>query len=607
MFTQVGAIIGTPEYMSPEQAASEEDIDTRSDVYSLGVVLYELLVGALPLELTEGRSLPLHELLRRIREEDAPRPSTRFRTAAGQAPQSARNRRTEPHALGRQLRGDLDSIALKALEKERSRRYGSPSDLAADIDRYLRSQPVLAVPPSIAYRSRKFIRRHRITVAASAGLAAALIALVVSLTLSSVRIVRERDRANREAQSAQRVADFLVGAFNVSDPSESRGNKITAREVLDRGARQLDTDLADQPQVRARLMFTIASVYEGLGLYEPAKQLVAKAGAIQQHVLGPDDRETLASQRLLARLLQYQARYTDAENLYRDTLQKQERLFGPDHVEVLRTKAALGSVLNQLGRYPDAEKLLTEVMQKTDLTLGPGSPESLAALNSLAIAADGSRQYQKEAALDEELYRRRLRALGPDHPDTFGAMQNLAYTYYRLGRYAEAEDLQRRGLEIGRRILGNEHPNVLLALGNLANTLVSEHKLQEAEALQREALELRRRVLGPDHPETQFAIGNLALVLLAQKRYAQAEQLYREALQGEIKALGENHPEIAYAWYNLATAEAAQKKRANALSDLDRAIDHGYTDTEEIASDEGWEPLRSDAGYQQAIARMKQH
>ena len=606
MLTQVGAIIGTPEYMSPEQAASEADIDTRSDVYSLGVVFYELLVGALPLELTEGRSLPLDELLRRIREEDAPRPSTNFRTGTEHTLLSARNRRTEPRVLRKQLKGDLDSIALKALEKERSRRYGSPSDFAADIERYLRSQPVLAVPPSLAYRSRKFIRRHRITVAASAGLAAALIALVVSLTLSSMRIARERDRANREAQTAQRVADFLVGTFHVSDPNESRGNKITAREVLDRGARQIDTDLSDEPQVRARLMFTIATVYEGLGLYEPAKQLVAKAGAIQQSVLGPDDRETLASQRLLARLLQYQARYTEAEALYRDTLQKQERLFGPDHVEVLRTKAALGSVLNQLGRYPDAEKLLTEVMQKTDLTLGPESPESLGALNSLAIAADGSRQYQKEAALDEELYHRRLRALGPDHPDTFGAMQNLAYTYYRLGRYTEAEDLQRRGLEIGRRILGNEHPNVLLALGNLANTLVAEHKLQEAEALQREALALRRRVLGPNHPETQFAIGNLAMVLLVQKRYAQAEQLYRQALQGEIKALGENHPEIAYAWYNLATAEAAQKKRADALSDLHRAIDHGYTDTEEIAQDEGWDPLRHDAGYQQAIARMKQ-
>lgn len=216
MFTRVGALLGTPEYMSPEQADSGgEDIDTRTDVYSLGIVLYELFVGALPLDATEIRSLAFHEVLRRIREDDAPRPSTKLRSSAAHASITARNRGTEAADLGKQLKGDLDSIALKALEKERSRRYDSASDLAADIHRYLQNEPVKAVPPSLAYRSRKFIRRHRWGVTASAVLSLAVIVLILSLIVGSTRIARERDRANREAQAAERVSDFLVEAFKV--------------------------------------------------------------------------------------------------------------------------------------------------------------------------------------------------------------------------------------------------------------------------------------------------------------------------------------------------------------------------------------------------------
>jgi len=606
MFTRVGALIGTPEYMSPEQADSGgEDIDTRTDVYSLGVVFYELLVGALPLDLTEFRNVAFNELRRRIREDDAPRPSTKLRTSAAHSSTTARNRRTEAADLGKQLKGDLDSIALKALEKERSRRYDSPSDLAADIHRYLQNEPVKAVPPSLAYRGRKFIRRHRWGVAASAIIALAVVALIVSLIVGSARIARERDRANREAQAAERVSDFLVEAFKVSDPDQSRGNKITAREVLDNGARRIETELANQPSLQARLMFTMGNVYEGLGLYEPAKQLFEKAIRLQQRVLGPDNRETLASQHLLARTLEYQAQYADAEKLYRETLQRQERVLGPTNIETLRTKSSLGMLYAEQGRYADAEKLLTKVAEDLTRVSGRDNPETLRTLHSLAIAYDGEHQFAKEAALWEELYKVRSQKLGPDHPDTINSMQNLAYVYYKQGKNAEAEKLQRRGLEIGRRVLGNDHPSVLLALGNLANTLLEEGKAAEAEPLQREALEGRRRMMGPNHPETQFAIANLANILAAQKRYTEAERLYREALQGEIKALGDNHPEIAYAWYNLATVEAAQGKRAEALTDLRKAIDHGYSDPDEIAQAPDWKDMHEDAGYQEAFALIK--
>jgi len=606
MFTHAGALIGTPEYMSPEQANSgSEDIDTRSDVYSLGVVLYELLVGALPLDLTEIRDQAFFELLRRIREEDAPRPSTKLRTSSEHSSVAARNRGTEPAELDKQLKGDLDSIALKALEKERSRRYSSPSDLAGDIERYLHNEPVLAVPPSLAYRSGKFVRRHRLAVAASAIVALAVFGLIASLVIGSARVARERDRANREAQAAERVSDFLVGAFAISDPDESRGNKITAREVLDKGARQIETDLAGQPALQARLMSTMGKVYEGLGLYEPARQLLDKAIGLQKKTLGPDHQETLASQRMLARILQYQAQYPAAEKLYSETLQKQERFLGSDAMDALRTKANLGSLYNEQGRYADAEKLLSETVKATTQASGQNSPETMSALHSLAIAYDGERQYAKEADIWEELYRLRSQTLGPDHPDTVNSMQNLAYVYYKVGKAAEAEKLQRQGLEIGRRVLGNDHPSVLLAIGNLANTLLSEGKPAEAEPLQREALEGRRRILGPNHPETQYAIANLANILSAQKRYREAEALYREALQGEIRVLGDNHPEIAFAWYNLATVEAVQGKRNDALGDLQKAIDHGYDDPDEIGQDPGWNGLRNDPGYRDAIALIQ--
>jgi len=606
MFTHAGALIGTPEYMSPEQANSgSEDIDTRSDVYSLGVVLYELLVGALPLDLTEIRDQAFFELLRRIREEDAPRPSTKLRTSSEHSSVAARNRGTEPAELDKQLKGDLDSIALKALEKERSRRYSSPSDLAGDIERYLHNEPVLAVPPSLAYRSGKFVRRHRLAVAASAIVALAVFGLIASLVIGSARVARERDRANREAQAAERVSDFLVGAFAISDPDESRGNKITAREVLDKGARQIETDLAGQPALQARLMSTMGKVYEGLGLYEPARQLLDKAIGLQKKTLGPDHQETLASQRMLARILQYQAQYPAAEKLYSETLQKQERFLGSDAMDALRTKANLGSLYNEQGRYADAEKLLSETVKATTQASGQNSPETMSALHSLAIAYDGERQYAKEADIWEELYRLRSQTLGPDHPDTVNSMQNLAYVYYKVGKAAEAEKLQRQGLEIGRRVLGNDHPSVLLAIGNLAHTLLSEGKPAEAEPLQREALEGRRRILGPNHPETQYAIANLANILSAQKRYREAEALYREALQGEIRVLGDNHPEIAFAWYNLATVEAVQGKRNDALGDLQKAIDHGYNDPDEIGQDPGWNGLRNDPGYRDAIALIQ--
>jgi non-specific serine/threonine protein kinase/serine/threonine-protein kinase len=264
MFTRAGSIIGTPEYMSLEQAGSVgEDADTRADVYSLGVILYELLVGAPP---HEYRNLGLEEVLRKLREEDARPPSSRVRTMGGQSTAAARHRQTEPRRLTRQLRGDLDSIALKALEKDRSRRYGAPSELAADLERYLRNEPITARSAGALYQAHKFIVRHRAGVAAGLALGALLAVFAVTQAAQLRRITRERDRADL-------ITDFMISMFRVSDPSEARGRSVTAREILDQASNGIDTGLTNDPPLRARMMQIMGTVYANLGIYSQAESL----------------------------------------------------------------------------------------------------------------------------------------------------------------------------------------------------------------------------------------------------------------------------------------------------------------------------------------------
>jgi tetratricopeptide (TPR) repeat protein len=311
--TRLGAMIGTPQYMSPEQALSSgEDIDTRTDVYSLGIVLYELLAGAPPIEL---RKITLDEFLRRLREEEPAKPSTKIRSqGAATSTEMARKRQTEPAALARQVRGDLDSIALKALEKDRSRRYGSPSDLAADIGRYLSNEAVLAVPPSAAYRARKFARRHRTGVAVAATAVLLLASFVAAQAIQVQRVTHARDRADRERDRANRVTDFMINMFQQADPSQTRGNTITAREVLDRASQDLDAGLAKDPEVRAQMIYTMGRVYEGLGLYPRAESLLARALDIRGRALGSDNPDTLATRALLGWEMYQEGRYPDADN-----------------------------------------------------------------------------------------------------------------------------------------------------------------------------------------------------------------------------------------------------------------------------------------------------
>jgi eukaryotic-like serine/threonine-protein kinase len=443
LFTEVGALIGTPEYMSPEQAdLTGLDIDTRTDVYALGVLLYELLTGTLPFTSRDLRAKGLEEIRRTIREAEPPRPSTRITQHGAASSEAATNRRTEPSRLASQLRGDLDWITMKALEKDRTRRYDTVAGLANDVRRHLKSEAVLAGPPSALYRTKKFVRRHRWGVTAAGSVAFLLVIVSALLVVQAQRIADERDRANHEARranqeagAARQVADFVVGLFRVSDPSEARGNAITAREVLDKGARDLEQGrLGQQPEIVARLEATIGEVYTSLGLYSEALPLLTRALSTQRQVLGDDHQDTMRTVNLLANLYWYRGELRAAEPLYSDLVNRRRRVLGAAHRDTLRAEYDLAALYLLEGRPEAAEYLIRGTIDRQREALGAEDPETLDSVSNLAGTYFQLGQYARSEALYAKVVEANLRLRGRDHPETLKTLHNLATAYVRTTR-----------------------------------------------------------------------------------------------------------------------------------------------------------------------------
>jgi serine/threonine protein kinase/tetratricopeptide (TPR) repeat protein len=546
MLSEAGAIVGTPDYMSPEQAdRNEGNIDTRTDVYSLGVILYELLVGALPLESKELRAAGMEAMLQKICQQEPPRPSTKLRSLGKSATDSAGKRRELPQSLERHLRGELDWITIKALEKDRTRRYGSPSDLAADIQRHLQNQPVLAGPPSASYRARKFVRRHRFGVGVAVAAFLLLIGFATTMALQARRIAKERDRANR-------IADFMTTMFMVSDPSEARGNSVTARAILDKASNEIKTGLAKDPEVQSELMFTMARTYANLGLFAMAHQLSSSALENRRRLLGPENPKTLQSLIQLGWILDREGHDDQAEKLMRQAIDQSSRILGPEDPITSEAEDYFAVILERQGHYAEEEKLLRGLIEVRSRQLGSEDPKTLRSMVNLADAID----LQGRAAEAEAIYRKTLevekRVLGTEHPQTLAAMNNLANRIQEQGRYAEAEGLYRETLAVEQRVLGPEHPDTGSTLDALGNTLYYEGRSAEAEKLYRQSLAIEQRALGPEHIYTTQAEEGLANVLAGEGKYAEAEKLQSQILEIRKRTLGPDHTDTLLSGYNVA-------------------------------------------------------
>ena len=548
-----------------------------SDVYSLGIIFYELLAGVPPIDL---RKIAFDEFLRRLREDEPSKPSTRVRTQdPTTSTEVAGKRRTEPGALAKQMRGDLDSIALKALEKERARRYGSPSDFAADIGRYLRNEAVLAVPPSLAYRGRKFARRYRGALATAGAFALVLIVAAGVSIWQSIRATKQRDRADAEAAAAQAVNDFLqndllaqASAATHSGPGTKPDPDLKVRTALDRAAGRIGGKFERQPELEAGIRDTIGSTYMDLGIYPEAQTQLERALALYRQVLGGNNPKTLRTMSRLGWLADLQGRYQEAEALLMGALDGQRRVFGAEHPDTLRSMGNLAVVYLSEGKYAQAEAVLRDTVEIARRVLGPEHPMTVAAMTNLGNTYYLEAKNVEAEALFGKALEIQRRVLGPEHLTTLSTMNGLALAYKEQGKYALAEATFRELLDTDRHVLGPEHPATLLAMNNLGIVYTAEGKYAQAEELLTQANAVQRRVLGAEHPDTLDTLSTIAFTYQRQGQYALAETYSEQNLAGLRHTAG---PEgyIMVTLADLALAYVSQGKFAEAEPLARQALD----------------------------------
>lgn len=543
----------TPDYASPEQVRGQS-ITTASDIYSLGVLLYELLTGHRPYRLTSSN---LHEMERVICEQEPEKPSTAINrtvdisnsdlaTKLTLTPESvSKTREGLPEKLRRKLAGDLDNIVLMAMRKEPLRRYASVEQFSEDIRRHLDGLPVIARKDTFGYRTGKFVQRHKTAVAATVVMAALVIGFIVTTIMQSARVGRERDRAQLERDKAARVSSFMVDLFSVSDPSEAKGNAITAREILDKGADKIRQELKDQPEVQATLMDTIGRVYRSLGLYDRAAPLLDEALRLRRAQLGNDHPDVAATMKTIAGLLKDKGDYEASEKIFGEVLGMRRRQYGAEHADVAVAMDDLATVYYSEGKLEDAENLNREGLAMRRKLFGNESTEVAHALTNLAEVLLQKGDYDAPEPMFREALAIQRKLLGNEHPSVGLTLSNLASLFYQRGDYPGAEAMMREVLAVDQKVFGAEHPTVAYDFNNLGATLKMQGNFEAAEPLEREALAIRRKALGPDHPLVSLSLTNLGMTLRSEGNYAEAEPLFRESIAISRKRFGPDDRSVA--------------------------------------------------------------
>jgi eukaryotic-like serine/threonine-protein kinase len=588
--TDIGHLVGTLAYMSPEQVLADPmELDTRSDVYALGVILFELLSGRLPYEL----SRQLHEAIRTIRLEDPARLSS----------------------INRTFRGDIETIVAKALEKDRARRYSSAADLATDIRRYLSDEPIVARPASAAYQMRKFARRHTALVAGVGTVFAVLLAGIVTTTWQAAlarraeqealhdrdraaiaertasrerdraltaeraatsgknravaaeaqaiheknRALDEKHRADTEAATARAIDSFLkndllaqASASVQARPGTKPDPDLKVRTALDRAAARISGKFDQQPVVEASIRQTIGEAYGDLGLYPEAQRQLEHALELRQRALGDRHRDTMGTMKTLAGVYQSQGKYAQAGTLYVQLLELQRRVLGDENADTVSTMNDLGTLYRYQGKFALAQSLFVKSLEVEERLLGEEHRDTMLSMNNLALVYYDQAKYAQAEPLYLRARNLQRRVLGEEHPDTLLTMNNLSLLYQAEGKLAEAEPLFTRVLEIRRRVLGEEHPSTLLSMNNLAVLYRNLGKYAQAEQLYTKALEVQRRVLGEEHPNTLRSMSNLGVLYLRQGKHASAEPLLTRVLEIRRRVIGQEHPDTLLSINNLA-------------------------------------------------------
>jgi eukaryotic-like serine/threonine-protein kinase len=600
-------VLGTPLYMSPEQAQLNNlDVDTRSDVYSLGVLLYELLTGTTPLEKQRFKEAAWDEIKRLIREEEPPRPSTRL-SSSTMLPSLAAGRQMEPARLTKLVRGELDWIVMKSLEKDRSRRYDTANGFAMDIQRYLAGEPVLAAPPSARYRLRKFARKHRAGLTTAAALALLLVAGAAVSTWQAVRATRaeqvaiaaqqaEAERAEGErlakleavAQTEQaqkrltqieKANDILGSIFENLDPQEiakaERPLQAILVEKLDKAVAQLEGESIGDPLVVAAMQAKFGSSLVGLG--EPGKAIVLleKARGTRQAKLGPEHPHTLSSMNDLAAAYQAAEKPDLALPLFAETLKLRKAKLGPEHPDTLVSMNNLATAYDHVGKRDLALPLLDETLKLAKVKFGPEHPNTLNIMDNLAKAYQAAGKLDLALPLFEETLKLSKTKPGPEHPLTLIHMGNLASAYQVAGKLDLAVPLHEETLKLQKAKLGPEHPDTLNSMHNLAAAYLAAGKHDLALPLYEETLKIRKAKLGPEHPDTLISMGGLAAAYWSVKQLDKSIPLFEETLKRQEAKLGRDHPNTLMTVANL----GVNYKDAGRLKEAIPLLEEGYLAT----------------------------